>query len=166
MQDRKKNLYYLEELSDYKVADNYHDVRGWDLVDNNRKKVGKVTNFLVNKDNERVVYLDVEVDKSLIDHDYKTYKEEASDGVHGFKNRDGEDHLIVPIGMAKLDESNKNVCTDEVDFNTFASAKRINKDQDIDREYEVLILGHLKNDERIENSDNDHNYYDRKEFRY
>jgi hypothetical protein len=165
MENSNKNLYYLEELSDYKVDDDYHDVRGWDMLDTNRKKIGKVTNFLVNKDNKRVVYLDVEVDKSIIDHNYKTFKEEASEGVHGFRNEDGEDHLIVPVGMAKIDENNKDVCTNEIDYNTFASAKRFKKDQNIDREYEVLVLGHLSGDEKVEQTDNNE-YYDRKEFRY
>jgi hypothetical protein len=30
---KNKNLYYLEELSDYKVASEYSDVRGWDVID-------------------------------------------------------------------------------------------------------------------------------------
>jgi hypothetical protein len=31
MTDTNKNLFNLDELSGYKVAENYHDVRGWDV---------------------------------------------------------------------------------------------------------------------------------------
>ncbi|MDY0222865.1 MAG: PRC-barrel domain-containing protein [Desulfobacterium sp.] len=70
--------------------------RGWDVIDAENRTIGKVTNLLVNKKAERVVYLDVEVDESLIEVGYKTYHASASDGVHGLLNRDGDKHLIVP----------------------------------------------------------------------
>ncbi|MDQ6890962.1 MAG: PRC-barrel domain-containing protein [Bacteroidota bacterium] len=67
MADKNKNLYYLHELSGYKVADDYPDVRDWKVEDANGRLVGKVDGLLVNKTAERVVYLDVEVDKSIIE---------------------------------------------------------------------------------------------------
>jgi hypothetical protein len=33
MPDKNKNLYYLDELPDYKIEDNYCDVRGWEVQD-------------------------------------------------------------------------------------------------------------------------------------
>jgi hypothetical protein len=62
MTDTNKNLFNLDELSGYKVAENYSDVRGWDVKDANNRTIGKVDHLLVNKTAERVVYLDVEVD--------------------------------------------------------------------------------------------------------
>ncbi|PKP19415.1 MAG: photosystem reaction center subunit H, partial [Bacteroidetes bacterium HGW-Bacteroidetes-22] len=38
--DTKKNLFKLDELSGYKVAENYSDVRGWDVKDANNRTIG------------------------------------------------------------------------------------------------------------------------------
>jgi hypothetical protein len=80
MTDTNKNLFNLDELSGYKVAENYHDVRGWDVKDANNRTIGKVDHLLVNKIAERVVYLDVEVDESLIEDEHNTYQNRASEG--------------------------------------------------------------------------------------
>ncbi len=58
-----KHLFYLNELSDYKVASDDPDVRGWKVKDSDNRVIGKVDNLLVNKNTERVVYLDVVLDK-------------------------------------------------------------------------------------------------------
>lgn len=142
MEKKNKILYYLHELSNYKVASDYPDVRGWKVNDKEQRCIGKVDNLLVNKNTERVVYLDVEVDKSIIDANYSPYSSAAeNDGVHGFLNKDGEDHLIIPIGLVTLDEDSKKVHTNNIDHQTFAETKRIVKHQDIDRDYEAAVLG-------------------------
>lgn len=74
MPDKNRNLYYLHELSDYKVAFDYCDVRGWEVKDAEDRTIGKVDNLLVNKQSERVVYLDVEVDEAVIEEGHKTYE--------------------------------------------------------------------------------------------
>jgi len=147
MSENEKNLYYLEELPDYQVATNYSDVRGWDVLDADNRVVGKVTNLLVNKKTERVIYLDVEVDKALIEEGYDTYQVPASQGVHGFLNKEGENHIIIPIGMAKLDNEKQNVMTNQINHDTFTKAKRFIKGTDINREYESIILRHFLEDD-------------------
>ncbi|KUO60087.1 photosystem reaction center subunit H [bacterium BRH_c32] len=164
MSDNKKNLYYLEELPDYKVASDYHDVRGWDVIDAENRTVGKVTNLLVNKELERVVYLDVEVNKSLIEFGYKTYQVPASEGVHGFINKDGEDHLIIPIGMASLDIEQKRVLTNQINYNSFAKAKRFNIGTAFDRDYEFNLFRHYTSNDAIDLAIIDEEFYNRKEF--
>ena len=164
MSDNNKNLYYLEELPDYKVATDYYDVRGWDIIDAENRTVGKVTNLLLNKPAERVVYLDVEVDKSLIEFGYETHQVPASDGVHGFINKDGDDHLIVPIGMASINAEQKKILTNQIDFNTFAKARRFNKGAAIDRDYELILLRHYIRDDAIDVTNVDNEFYNRKEF--
>ncbi len=37
----------------------------------------------------------------------------ASDGEHGFLNKDGDEHLIVPIGMVILNKEQKKVLTNQ-----------------------------------------------------
>lgn len=165
MTDTNKNLFNLDELSGYKVADNYHDVRGWDVKDANNRTIGKVDHLLVNKIAERVVYLDVEVDESLIEDGHDTYQTKVSDGVHQFLNQDGENHLIIPIGMANIDEENEFVSTNQIDSSTFAKAKRFKKGDEIDFGYELDTVRHYRGDNTIHSSNEADGFYDREEFK-
>ena len=88
MTDRKENrkhLYYLNELSDFKVDSDDPDVRGWIVKDVDNRTVGKVDNLLVSKEKKRVLYLDIEVDKSIIDANHDPYGKPSSE-VHEFIN--------------------------------------------------------------------------------
>jgi hypothetical protein len=165
MTDTNKNLYNLDELSGYKVAENYNDVRGWDVKDANNRTIGKVDHLLVNKIAERVVYLDVEVDESLIEDGHDTYQSKVSDGVHQFLNKEGENHLIIPIGMANIDEENKLVSTNQIDSSTFAKTKRFKKGDDIDFGYELDVVRHYKGDNTIHSSNAAEEFYQREEFK-
>ena len=138
--NRDKHLFYLNELSDYKVASDDPDVRGWKVKDVDNRVIGKVDNFLVNKNTERVVYLDVEVDRSILEANHDPYQSSASEGVHEFVNKKGEEHLIIPIGLVKLNEDDKFIYTDKVNHRTFAETKRKRKGANIDREYEEVVL--------------------------
>ncbi|MDT3739114.1 MAG: PRC-barrel domain-containing protein [Candidatus Kapabacteria bacterium] len=164
MSDNNKNLYYLDELSDYQVASDYCDVIGWEVIDANNRAIGKVDRLLVNKKTERVVYLDVEVDTTLIEDEHNTYQVPVSEGVHEFLNEDGEDHLIIPIGMASLDEENERVLTNQIDYSTFAKTSRFKKGTDINSEYELKVLRQYSGDNAIDNDTYDDRFYDRKEF--
>lgn len=161
-----KMLYYLHELSDYKVASDYPDVRGWSVTGKEGTAVGKVDNLIVNKKTKRVVYLDVEVDKSIIEENHEVLQSKASEGVHEFINKEGENHLIIPIGLVDLDEDNKQVKSNEISTTTFSNARRFNKGSDINRDYEVVILqqfrpvGNTGNNQDIE----DDNFYNQQEF--
>lgn len=165
MTDTKNNLFYLDELSDYKVAENYNDVRGWDVKDANDRIIGKVDHLLVNKTAERVVYLDVEVDPTLIEDGYNAYQDRVSDGVHGFLNKEGENHLIIPIGMAVFDEKNKIVNSNQIDSSTFAKTKRFKNRDDIDFRYELSVIRHYRGDNTIHSSNAVQGFYDREEFK-
>lgn len=162
MKDKERNLYYLNELSDYKVASDDPDVRGWKVKDLNKRTVGKVDNLLVNPSTERVVYLDVEVDPSVIEVNHKPYSHSAQSGGHEFLNEDGENHLIIPIGLATLDEENKTVKTNSVDYQTFAESKRFKKGDIIERDYELMVLRNYNRDQI--NYPDDDSLYERKEF--
>jgi hypothetical protein len=164
MTDKNKNLFNLDELSGYKVAENYHDVRGWDVKDANDRTIGKVDHLLVNKTAERVVYLDIEVAESMIEDEHNTYQNLVSDGVHEFLNKDGENHLIIPIGMAKIDEKNKLVSTNQIDSSTFAKTKRFKKGDVLDFGYELNVIRNYKGDKTIQSSNDVKGFYDREEF--
>ena len=165
MSDTTKNLYNLEDLTDYKIAKNYSDIRGWDVKDANNRTIGKVDHLLVNKSAECVVYLDVELDESIIEDGFNTYQSPVSEGVHEFLNREGENHLIIPIGMSSIDESHKLITTQEIDSSTFAKAKRFKKGDVIDFVYELDIIRHYKRDNTIHSSNALDGFYDREEFK-
>lgn len=162
--EKERNLLYLEELSDYKVADKDKDVRGWDVKDKDGTVVGKVDNLLVNKNTKRVVYLDVEIDASIIKANHKPYSRKSKDGTHEFLNKDGEDHLILPIGLADLNMDNETVFTKSIDRNTFSETKRMKKGSPLHREYEETVLDSYNRDDRQSNYPSDDTFYDREEF--
>lgn len=140
MKNREKHLYYLEELSDYKVATNYSDVRGWSVKDSDNRVIGEVDNLLVNKDLDRVVYLDVEVDSTIIEADHDPYGKPENTEVREFVNKEGENHIIVPIGLIDINEDRKFVYTSTINHQTFAETKRIKTGENIDRKYEETVL--------------------------
>jgi hypothetical protein len=161
----EKNLYYLNDLSGYKVASDYPDVRGWKVKDTGDKTVGKVDNLIVSKKDERVVYLDVELDESILSKDYDPLEKPASEGVHGFINKEGENHLIVPIGLVSLDEDNEIVKSDKITQDTFSSAKRYKKGSTVDREYEIVVYKHFHPEGAESDDANEEDYYNRNAFR-
>lgn len=165
MSESNKKLFYLDDLSNYKVASDDSDVRGWKVKDADNRTIGKVDRLLANKETERVVYLDIEVDESLIEEGHEVYEKPASEGTHEFSNKEGENHLIIPIGLVKLDEENKKVLTDEINHSTFARTKRFRRGSELDRKYEVTVLGHYfpeKNIDEVHLEDED--FYNRREF--
>ena len=155
MVNKKKNLYYLNELSDYKVESDDPDVRGWKVKDSDNKVVGTVENLLVNKEKEKVVYLDVEVDRSIIDANHEPYSQSASSDAHEFINKEGENHLIIPVGHVRLNEDDNYVYTDKIDHRTFAETKRKERGAEIDRDYEVVVLESYNRDNRAATSERD-----------
>ncbi len=162
MKDEERSLFYLNELSDYKVASDDSDVRGWEVIDREKRSIGKIDNLLVNKSTERVVYLDVEVDTSIIEANHEPYSSSVESGVHEFLNEDGENHLIIPIGLVTLDKENKTVNTNNIDHQTFAESKRFKKGEIIKRDYELMMLNNYKRDQTKYPEDD--SLYEREEF--
>lgn len=169
--DRNKHLFYLHELDDYKVSGEDPDVRGWEVKDADNRRVGKVDNLLVNKDTERVVYLDVEVDKNIIENDHKPYENSAREGVHEFINKEGENHVIIPVGMARLNNDGNEVVTNEISQETFAKTNRFRKGENINREYEIYVVDHYndgRTDRKVDTNatanNTDSSFYERNEF--
>jgi len=165
MDKKHRNLCRLDEASDYKVDSDYSDIRGWKVIDADNNTIGEVDDLLFNKSTERVVYVDVEVDKKLIDDGHEAYSTPVSDGAHEFLNKDGDNHLIIPIGAITIDKDHKHVLSNELRYDTFKRANRFGKGQDIDRDYEVKVLGvYFPDDSRSMTDDNDDDFYNRSQF--
>jgi sporulation protein YlmC with PRC-barrel domain len=162
-ENKEKVLYYLDELSDYKIDSDYSDIRGWEVVDADNRTIGEVDNLLVNKDAERVVYLDVEVDDSLAAEARKMQDLPANEGAHGFMNEEGENHLIIPVGVVSLDEDNKKVFTKDIGHDKFIRTQWFSKGAHIDRDYEMRTFRNYFPDGTLEDSRN-RDFYNRREF--
>ncbi len=163
MKDENKDLYYLHDLSGYKVAEDYPDVRNWEVQDVDYRKVGTVDALLVSKSAERVVYLDVEVDEHVIEEGHEAYGKPTTEGVHEFLNKDGEDHLIIPIGLVKLDEKHEIVHAHQINYSTFVKTSRYSKGNNIDRDYELGVYRtYVPDDEEYASEEN---FYGRDSFR-
>ena len=161
----KKNLYYLDELSGYKVADEDCDVRGWEVVDKEGLTVGTIEGLLVSKTAEKVVYLDVEIAQELLDKSHQTYAVSAQEGAHEFMNKDGENHLILPIGLVELDEDGKRVIANKTSYDTFSKTKRFGKGTDINRDHEISALQNYRSAPNTDYpSPKDEHFYDGREF--
>ncbi len=85
--------------------------------------------------------------------------------MHEFLNKDGESHLIIPIGMVDLDEDKKIAYSNQVNAQTFAKTSRYDKANGIDREYEIIVYSNYfpSTADQIAGMD-DAAFYDRKEF--
>lgn len=83
----------LGQLDDYKVADGEPDVRGWEVLAADGRKIGEVDELLVDTAAMKVRYLDVDVDDGM---------------VAGGADR----HVLIPIGYARLQEDRDCVLVD------------------------------------------------------
>ena len=85
----------LDQLDDFRVAEGDPDVRGWEVIGADGRKIGEVDNLLVDTDAMKVRYLDVDLDDDLLES--------------------GEDrHILIPIGYARLDEEEDRVSVDSL----------------------------------------------------
>jgi len=167
MENKDKNLYRLDELTDYKVASNYSDVRGWKIVDADNRTIGKIDNLWVNKDMQRVVYLDVKVDKELIDDSrHEVHDTIANDTGREFMYKEGDSHLIIPIGSVNINKDTKIVMANSISYDTFRKTGRYNTQHNFDRNYERSVLRSYYADEesRSGSESDDDAFYNRREF--
>jgi photosynthetic reaction center H subunit len=92
----------LDELDDFDVAEGDPDVRGWDVIAADGRKIGEVDDLLVDTTAMKVRYLDVEADDELME-------------------ADDDRHFLIPIGYARLDRDNDHVVVDGLQASEVAS---------------------------------------------
>lgn len=78
-------LVRLADMDDYEVADGEPDVRGWSVASATGQELGKVESLFVDPAALKVRYLEVQV------------KQEAT-------GTDGDSYMLIPIGLARLDD--------------------------------------------------------------
>ncbi|WP_343694656.1 PRC-barrel domain-containing protein [Flavobacterium sp.] len=166
METKERNLYRLDELPDYKIASNYSDVRGWKIVDAENRTIGTIDNLWVNKDMQRVIYLDVKVDKALIEDSKEVHDVIANDNDKEFIYKDGNSHIIIPIGSVNINKDTKIVMANGIGYETFRNTSRYDRQYNFDRNYERNVMksyypGH---DSSFDRDNEDDTFYNRREF--
>ncbi|HKI06401.1 MAG TPA: DUF2382 domain-containing protein [Thermoanaerobaculia bacterium] len=143
------NLVPMSGLNDYKVADGNPDVRGWDVIARDGKKVGEVEDLLVDPSAERVRYLVVNLDSSL-----------RSGGR-------GTGYVLVPVGNARLDDSKDGVILDSMNDADVATLPAYDRDM-FNRDHETSLRQRFdQNYTRTEGTGGDfysHDLYDEDRF--
>jgi PRC-barrel domain protein len=110
----------LGDLDDFKVAEGYPDVRGWDVVGADGVKLGKVHELIVDTSAMRTRYLDVSLERKAIGID---------------EDRD----VLVPIGTARIDDDNDHIILDSATVSRLATLPVYDHKQ-FTREYENTLL--------------------------
>jgi uncharacterized protein (TIGR02271 family) len=117
----------LNDLDDYKVADGFPDPRGWDVKTEDGRTIGKVGDLVVDTQQMRVRYVDVELDRSL----RELARDAATPG-------DQEAHTLLPIGAVQLDDERDDVRVSGYTLEQIAGLPRYTGQQ-ITREYETSL---------------------------
>jgi uncharacterized protein (TIGR02271 family) len=82
----------LGQLSGYEVADDDPDVRGWEVIAADGRRLGQVDELLVDTEAMKVRYLDVDLDRGLV--------------------AGADRHALIPVGYARLEPALRRVFTD------------------------------------------------------
>src|SRR5215203_7556247 len=125
----------LKDLKDFQVAKGDPDVRGWEVLSNDGRRIGKVDDLLVDTAAMRVRYLDIDLDDDL--------RNLAQGGTGpGTKS----DNILIPIGSAQLHEKDDRVTVDllhslvtgipNYDRSTFNREYETNLRRHFDRDYQ------------------------------
>lgn len=91
--DTNADLTRLSDADDFKVAEGYPDIRGWDVKTPEGQKVGEVKDLVVSTNEMRVRYVDVEIDKKW----------------RGDAGNDDDKRALLPIGSVELDDQHDDV---------------------------------------------------------
>lgn len=142
--ERVTGLIRLKDMKGYKVAKGDSDVRGWNVLGSNNDKIGKVKELIIDPELMKVRYLDIKVIDDLI-----------------IDNSD-ERHLLIPIGVAVLDEDDDNVLLPTLDSNMVAKLPQVTGDS-VTRDYEHTLLTALSSDFNPELYSNER-FYDHSNF--
>ena len=110
----------LRDLTDFEVADDNPDVRGWTVRGSDGQALGTVFELIVDPEVLKVRYLDVELDSR-------------------FQVKEYENHILLPIGAASLDEEGDNVFVPALNAESVLRYPPYAEIQ-ITREYEAAML--------------------------
>jgi photosynthetic reaction center H subunit len=120
--ENRNNVVPLDDLDDFEVADNSPDVRGWDVVTREGRRVGEVEELLVDTSAMKVRYLDIELDDEV-------------------RRSDSDRRVLIPVGQARLDDRDDRVLVDNMSVDQFRTLPTYNGR--LDRQYEDSLRSHF-----------------------
>ena len=142
--ERNAALIKLRELEGYTVASDDPDVRGWKVISKNGNEVGRIDELIVDRDEMKVRYLDVELNDSFLD---------------GGRDK----HLLLPIGVAEIDEHDDMVFVPGIDKALVSKIPAFTGEQ-VTRDYETTLINVLSADNESRSGSKLENFYDREHF--
>ena len=141
-QSRPSRITPLRNLNGYRIADGDPDVRGWEVVGGDGRRIGSVNDLLVDTAEDKVRYLDVQLDpglyrkgvgeeeqfgastvteylvrESISDEENRLTADHHLDARH----HSGERHVVFPVGHAEVDEE-----SDRVVLSSLTAADAVN----------------------------------------
>lgn len=147
-----KNLYLLDNLSDYKVHHEDVDPRGYTIESERGEVLGKVTGLLADRAAKRVRYLEIEVADEFIDR-YQDDRYTAE-----------ERNALIPIGLVHFDSDNDTVKVSGLAGEKFVDYPRFERDTDYTTGYEIDTTEYLATNHEYGDT-YDHGRYQSAEYR-
>lgn len=121
MAETDNRIVPLDELDDFQVAEGDPDVRGWDVVTSDGRRIGEVDELLVDTTAMKVRYLDVDLEDDVV-------------------GEPGEDrHILIPIGYARLHEDDDRILVDGLHSSDIAALPAYSHEP-VTREYEMSVI--------------------------
>ena len=117
----RERLMLLSDLKDLRVSKGDADIRGWEVVTADRKKMGKVHELVIDTIDMKVRYLDIDVDGKILDLKSAT-------------------HILIPIAGAQLDDDDNRVYLTEITVDELRALPPYDHRR-ITREFEANIAG-------------------------
>lgn len=112
-------LVRLKTMKKHRVASGDHDIRGWDVVTSDHKRVGSVDDLVFDTESMRTRYVVIRVDRKILD-------------------TKSDSHMLLPIAGASLDPNDKRVYLEEIDSERLLAVPPYDNRR-ITRDYERLI---------------------------
>ena len=119
-------LVALGALKRYRVAKGEPDIRGWDVVTSDHRKVGQVHELIVDRETMKVRYLDVAIAGKFL----------------GIKDNS---HVLIPISGAHLDDDDNRVYLSDVSVGALASIPPYDH-RALTRYFETTLTGFFQRD--------------------
>jgi sporulation protein YlmC with PRC-barrel domain len=132
----------LKDLKDYTVAKGDPDVRGWNVYANDGRRIGEVDELLVDVEAMKVRYLDVDLDRDVLSVSGESVGIGPGAAAPGARS----DHVLIPIGSARLDEKEDRVVVDLLQ--SLVGGLPAYEHGPVTREYETSVRRHIDRDYR------------------
>jgi hypothetical protein len=96
-----------------------------------------VDDLLVDTVNRKAVYLDIEVDASVIEEGDTQSLFLVGTNAAESQNREGDDHLFVPVEWVIPNDESKILITNQIDYQSFVIARRFSRSSRTLPEYAI-----------------------------